>query len=87
MTSTKAAHHKELLEHLADPAVDLVKFEQDRIKGAIRTDFILSLEIIILTLGIVAAKTLLVPGTGSFGYRHCYDSGGLWPGRGNCKTG
>jgi len=56
----KAAHHKELLEHLADPAVDLVKFEQDRIKGAIRTDFILSLEIIILTLGIVAAKTLLV---------------------------
>lgn len=54
-----AAHEKELLEHVADPTVDLVKFEKERIKGAIRTDFILSLEIIVLTLGIVAEQTLV----------------------------
>jgi predicted DNA repair protein MutK len=41
------------IEHLADPGVDLVAFEQTKIKGAIRTDFILSAEIIVLTLGIV----------------------------------
>lgn len=49
-----AAHHQELVEHLADPDVDLVAFEEEKIKGAIRTDFILSAEIIVLTLGIVA---------------------------------
>jgi len=57
--AAEAAHDKELLEHLADPAVDMVQFEKERIKGAIRTDFILSLEIIVLTLGIVAAQTLV----------------------------
>ena len=49
-----AAHHEDLVEHLADPAVDLVAYERDKIKGAIRTDFILSAEIIVLTLGVVA---------------------------------
>ena len=49
-----AAHHQDLVEHLADPAVDLVAYEMDKIKGAIRTDFILSAEIIVLTLGVVA---------------------------------
>ena len=39
---------------LADPAVDLVDFEKDKIKGAVRTDFILSAEIIAITLGTVA---------------------------------
>jgi predicted DNA repair protein MutK len=34
---------------LADPAVDLVAFEKDKIKGAVRTDFILSAEIIVIT--------------------------------------
>lgn len=51
------AHHEDLVEHLADPTVDLVAYEQDKIKGAIRTDFILSAEIIVLTLGIVAEST------------------------------
>ena len=37
------------------PAVDLATLEQDKIKGAIRTDFILSAEIIVITLGTVAA--------------------------------
>jgi predicted DNA repair protein MutK len=49
------AHHAELVQAVADPQVDLVKFEQDKIKGAVRTDFILSAEIIVISLGTVAA--------------------------------
>ncbi|MBA4176207.1 MAG: DUF808 domain-containing protein [Leptothrix sp. (in: Bacteria)] len=41
---------------LHDPAADLVAFERDKIKGAIRTDFILSGEIIAITLGTVAGQ-------------------------------
>ena len=37
---------------LVDPKVDLVAFEKDKIKGAVRTDFILSAEIIAITLGL-----------------------------------
>lgn len=48
------ADHEELVDKLADPSVDLVEFERKKIKGAVRTDFILSAEIIVLTLGIVA---------------------------------
>lgn len=44
----------ELKRALLDPAVDLVAVEKDKIKGAIRTDFILSAEIIVITLGTVA---------------------------------
>ncbi|MFT4519103.1 MAG: putative DNA repair protein MutK, partial [Halioglobus sp.] len=55
----KAAEHEELINHVADESVDLVEFEQDKIKGAIRTDLILSAEIIVLTLGIVAAMPFL----------------------------
>ena len=55
----EAAHREDLLQHVADPAVDLVAYEQDRIKGAIRTDFILSAEIIVLTLGIVASEVFV----------------------------
>ena len=40
---------------VADPQVDLVAFERDKIKGAVRTDFILSAEIIAITLGVVAS--------------------------------
>jgi predicted DNA repair protein MutK len=36
------AHHTEIVKVLIDPRVDLVAFEHDKIKGAIRTDFILS---------------------------------------------
>ncbi|WP_223463909.1 MULTISPECIES: DUF808 domain-containing protein [unclassified Pseudomonas] len=50
--------HAELVEAVADPAVDLVAFEKDKIKGAIRTDFILSAEIIAITLGTVAGAPL-----------------------------
>ena len=51
------AHHRELVEAVADPKVDMVQFEKDKVKGAIRTDFILSAEIIVITLGTVAAAT------------------------------
>jgi predicted DNA repair protein MutK len=48
------SHHVELVQALANPAVDIVAFEKEKIKGAIRTDFILSAEIIAITLGTVA---------------------------------
>ncbi|MBP6514003.1 MAG: DUF808 domain-containing protein [Steroidobacteraceae bacterium] len=50
-----AARHLELAKVLTDPEVDLVVLERDKIKGAIRTDFVLSAEIIVIALGIVAA--------------------------------
>ncbi len=50
------ARHKAELEALSNPNVDMVQFEKDKIKGAIRTDFILSAEIIVITLGTVAAE-------------------------------
>lgn len=49
------AHRAELTAALLDPGADLMAFERERIKGAIRTDFILSAEIIVITLGTVAA--------------------------------
>jgi uncharacterized protein len=49
-------HHKAEIEAIANPAVDMVQFEKDKIKGAIRTDFILSAEIIVITLGTVASE-------------------------------
>jgi hypothetical protein len=49
------AAHKELLSAVANEDVDLVAFERDKIKGAVRTDFILSAEIIVISLGAVAA--------------------------------
>ncbi|MFO1245812.1 MAG: DUF808 domain-containing protein [Ramlibacter sp.] len=50
------ARHTQLTQALADPAVDLVQVEKDKIKGAVRTDFILSAEIIAITLGTVASS-------------------------------
>ena len=49
-----AAGHDETTRKLADLALDPVAFEKDKIKGAIRTDFVLSAEIIAITLGTVA---------------------------------
>jgi predicted DNA repair protein MutK len=54
-----AAHRAGLAEALAQPEIDLVAFEKDKIKGAIRTDFILSAEIIAITLGTVATAAFL----------------------------
>ena len=57
------AHHEELTRALADPAVDLVALERDKIRGAIRTDFILSAEIIAITLGAVSEASLTTQAT------------------------
>ena len=46
-----AEHQAERRKALADTQVDMVAWEKDKVKGAIRTDFILSAEIIVLTLG------------------------------------
>lgn len=52
------AREKEALRQAGrDVEVDLVAFEKQRIKGAIRTDFILSAEIIVIALNAVAAET------------------------------
>ena len=50
----KAAHKAAV----ANPQVDLVQMEKDKVKGAVRTDFILSAEIIVISLGTVAGAAL-----------------------------
>jgi len=52
--------HAEKLQALSNPNVDLVAFEKQKIKGAIRTDFILSAEIIVISLGAVQEATFAV---------------------------
>lgn len=54
-----AAHQEELLSALANPTVDLVALEKDKISGAVRTDFILSAEIIAITLGTVQDSSFI----------------------------
>jgi predicted DNA repair protein MutK len=51
------AHRAQRVQAVADEQVDLVAFEKDKIKGAVRTDFILSAEIIVITLGTVASAS------------------------------
>lgn len=50
---------EEHVEAVSDPEIDLVQYEKDKIKGAVRTDFILSAEIITITLGTVENVPLL----------------------------
>lgn len=58
-------HHKKAqtpeaaAENLKEIEVDLVKFEKEKIKGAIRTDFILSAEIVVISLGTVATAAFM----------------------------
>ncbi|MFP4280881.1 MAG: DUF808 domain-containing protein [Halochromatium sp.] len=53
------ARREEISQALADPDTDLRTLEQDKIKGAIRTDLILSAEIVAITLSTVAGAPLL----------------------------
>jgi uncharacterized protein len=53
-----AAQRAALKQALVDPDVDLVALEKGKIKGAVRTDFILSAEIIVISLGTVADAPL-----------------------------
>ena len=55
----KEEHDAKVAQHVqavADPAVDVVAAEKAKIKGAVRTDFILSAEIIVITLGTVGGQ-------------------------------
>lgn len=51
-------HKQELKAALKDPTIDLKQFEKEKIKGAIRTDFILSAEIIIIALGTISDRDI-----------------------------
>jgi hypothetical protein len=51
-------HKKDLKEALKNPQADLKQVEKDKIKGAIRTDFVLSAEIIAITLGTVTQQPI-----------------------------
>ena len=53
-----ARHEAEIKQAIENPKVDLVALEKDKIKGAIRTDFILSAEIIVIALGTVANEAI-----------------------------
>ena len=52
------AHHARHLASLADPAADVVAVEKEKIKGAVRTDFVLSAEIIVITLGTMSTAPI-----------------------------
>ena len=62
LTHNKAdaqSQRQALQESLAGADVDVAAYEKDKVKGAIRTDFILSAEIIAITLGIVSDSPLM----------------------------
>jgi uncharacterized protein len=48
-----------LIKTVSDPAADVMALEKDKIKGAVRTDFILSAEIIAITLGTVQGSPFI----------------------------
>ncbi|TCS36228.1 hypothetical protein EDC30_10745 [Paucimonas lemoignei] len=51
------AHHDAMAHALNDEKVDIVAYEKEKIQGAVRTDFILSAEIIVIALGTVAGAS------------------------------
>lgn len=51
--------HKEEVKDFNEVTLDAAQYEADKIKGAIRTDFILSAEIIVITLGVVSESSFL----------------------------
>lgn len=52
-------HARQRLAAFNDEQFDIVAFEREKIRGAIRTDFILSAEIVVIALGIVQGSDLL----------------------------
>ena len=57
--SPAETEHRKIADSLRDPTVDFVVLEQEKIHGAIRTDFILSAEIIVIALGSAKDAALL----------------------------
>ncbi len=47
-------NHAKLIAAVSDPTADVVALEKNKVKGAVRTDFILSAEIVTIALGTVA---------------------------------
>jgi len=58
MHDDKAAHDAKLHAAMRDQSVDLVALEKGKVKGAVRTDFILSAEIIVITLGTMSTAPI-----------------------------
>lgn len=54
------AHKNEHLANVADTAVELATTEKSKVKGAVRTDFILSAEIAVIALGAVAERPMAI---------------------------
>jgi len=48
--------HKQRIQAADDDKISIKAFEKDKIKGAIRTDFVLSAEIIVIALGVVQGE-------------------------------
>ena len=57
-SETKQQHKKQVIAAVSDPEQNMAEFEKGKIKGAIRTDFVLSAEILIIALGTVAHVSL-----------------------------
>jgi predicted DNA repair protein MutK len=64
--------HEKMVEALIDPNLDLVALEHEKIKGAMRTDFVLSAEIIVIALGTVKDEAFAAQ-NGCVCYRNHYD--------------
>lgn len=58
-TADDTSHH-DASQALSGPTIDLAALEKEKIKGAIRTDFVLSIEIIVIALGVLADKPMPV---------------------------
>lgn len=52
-------HRRALTAALLNPEADLLALEKEKVKGAVRTDFILSAEIIVITLGTAASAPFM----------------------------
>ncbi len=56
---TDGEREAEILRAAKDPALDLSALEREKVRGAIRTDFILSAEIVTIALGMAQGSPLL----------------------------
>jgi predicted DNA repair protein MutK len=52
-------HHQQLVAAVSDNKTNMLEYEQKKIHGAIRTDLILSAEIIVISLGVVSSQPFI----------------------------
>lgn len=55
----REAQHQTHVHNIQQPASEALTLEKDKIKGAVRTDFILSAEIIAITLGVTQGQPMM----------------------------